>query len=142
MDIAYGSEILKFTRGLVYASSTADGTGATLDMEGWDGVIMICDVATIAGGTGYLKAQQGQAANMSDAADLAGTAVPFTATGLAVLDVFRPQERYVRAIIDRDGTNAIAASLLYFQYRGAKSPFTQPATTFLERHVSPAEGTA
>lgn len=142
MDTMYGSEVMKITRGLVYASSTADANGATLDMEGWDGVLMLLDVATIAGGTGKFKAQQGQQSNLSDAADLAGTNVDYTATGIVGIDLYRPQERYVRGVIDRDGTNTIAASMIYIQYRGAKAPAVQPAGTTIERHLSPSEGTA
>jgi len=65
---------VKVTDGLDYASGTADRNGVVLDMANWEGVLMVVKFATIAAGAvTSIKAQQGAASNLSDAADLAGT---------------------------------------------------------------------
>lgn len=134
---------VKITSALDYASAAADRNGATLDMEGWDGVLMIVKFAAIAAGAvTSIKAQQGAQSNMSDAADLAGTGQTVADTDddkVFAIDLYRPQERYVRLVIDKDGTNAVAESAIYVQYRGRKLPLSNANT---EVHVSPAEGTA
>lgn len=141
---------IKVTRVLnAVAAGTSNQNGATLDMSGWDGVLFIAAVGTLTSTqvTG-LKAQQGNASNMSDAADLAGSAVgPFAdADGnkALALDIYRPLERYVRCVVTRGTANAVIDGVIAIQYRGRKSPVTQD-TTYIAANkqlVSPAEGTA
>lgn len=140
------SQTTKLSVGLAYASGTADRTGAVLDMQGWDGVLMIFQFATIAaGGTNSIKAQQGAASNLSDAADLAGTAqtVADDYDGkIKYIDVYQPRERYVRAYVDKDTSNACAETVTYIQYRGQTLPSTHSTDVAGESFVAPAEGTA
>lgn len=139
---------VKVTTALDYASGSADRNGVTLDMLGYEGVLIIVKFATIAtGAVTAIKAQQGAASNLSDAADLAGT-------GRAVaddddnqifqIDIFKPTERYVRLVIDKDASNATAESAIYIQYGAHKLPVSNNVTDAVttELHVSPAEGTA
>ena len=90
-----------------------------------------------------LKAQQDADSAFGTAADLAGTATAFAtavaADGMAVLDIYQPQERYVRPVltVGNFGT-ARPAMILAIQY-GAK---VMPQSNVGEFHQSPAEGTA
>jgi hypothetical protein len=137
---------VKITTALDYASGTADREGAALDMSGWDGVLMVVHLAAIAaGGTNSIKAQQGQASNLSDAADLLGTAQSIAADDdneIYYIDVYQPRERYVRLYVDKDTSNACAESAIYIQYKGKSLPSTHATGVTGEAHVSPAEGTA
>jgi len=128
------------------AAGTSDINGATLDMAGYDGVLILVTFGTItSGAVTSIKAQQGAASNLSDAADLAGTGQTIADTDdekTFYIDLYRPQERYVRLVIDRGTQNAVVAEALYAQYRGRKKPPTHGSNVSGETHVSPAEGTA
>ena len=50
MKIGNLGKNVKISTALDYASGTADRNGATLDMAGWDGVLMIVKFVTIAAG--------------------------------------------------------------------------------------------
>lgn len=139
---------LKVTRVLnAVAAGTSVQNGAVIDMAGWDGVILIAAFGTItATGVQGLKAQQGLAANLSDAADLAGslTSVPDSDSNkVAVLDIYRPQERYVRAVVTRGTANAVIDGVIAIQYKGRKAPAVNDTTVSNAKYLNgPDEGTA
>lgn len=142
------SKNAKVSSALDYASGSADRTGATLDMQGWDGVLMIVKFAAIADtAVTKIKAQQGEASDMSDAADLAGTGIDVAGDDdnqIFIIDIYRPRERYVRLYVDKDASNATAESAVYIQYKGRKGPVDNNVANAVtvETHISPAEGTA
>ncbi len=133
-------------------NATAVGTtavnGSTLDMQDFEGVMFICQFGTITDGAAAIKAQQGQASNMSDAADLLGTQVGTAITDdnkCVILDVYRPAERYVRGVVVRGGaTGTVIDSVVAIQYGPKVKPTVHDATTVAatETWASPAEGTA
>lgn len=133
---------------LDYASGTADRNGAVFDMSGLEGVLMVVKFATIASGaTTSIKAQQGQQSDLSDAADLAGTKISVADDDddqIFIIDLYRPQECYVRVVVDKDGSNAAAESAIYIGYGARDKPvaLTLANEVTYELHVSPAEGTA
>ena len=139
------SRHVKITSALDYASGTASRNGATLDMANWEGVLMLVKHATIAAGAvGDIHAESGAASNMSDAADLTGTAQVIADDDddqTWVIDLYRPRERYVRVVVTKDASNAQAETALYIQYSGRKLPVTDMGADEYEMHVSPAEGT-
>ncbi|MCS6289425.1 MAG: hypothetical protein H8K10_10655 [Nitrospira sp.] len=140
---------IKVTRVMnAVAAGTSVQNSSVLDMSGWDGVVFIAALGALTATqvTG-LKGQQGQASNLSDAADLIGTAVGPLADGdsnkCLALDIYRPQERYVRCVVTRGTANAVIDGVIAIQYRGSKAPAVQDTSiAFAESHVSPAEGTA
>jgi hypothetical protein len=142
------SKNVKIVKALDYASGTADRSGATLDMQGYQGVMMVVQFAAVAAGAVVaIKAQQGAAADLADAADLAGSKIAVADDDdnqVFVLDIYRPAERYVRVVIDNDASNASAQSAVYYQYGGTELPVSNNVTDAVtaELHVSPAEGTA
>lgn len=132
---------------------TAQAAGATavngsvVDMQGWDGVLFIALFgAIVSTAVTGLKAQQGAASDASDAADLLGTLVSIPDTGddkALVLDIYRPQERYVRPVVNRATANATIDGVIAIRYKGRKAPASLDATVVAaEMHQSPAEGTA
>ena len=142
------SKDVKVSSALDYASGTADRNGATLDMSGYEGVLMIVKFAAVAtGATVSIKAQQGAASNLSDAADLTGTGITVADDDdnqIFMIDVFQPQERYVRVVVDNDATNATAQSAIYVRYGARSMPQSNNVTDAIttEVHIGPAEGTA
>lgn len=142
------SSSVKISTALDYASGSADRSGAVLDMQGFEGVAMVVKFATIAAGaTTSIKAQQGTAADGSDMADLAGTAISVAADDddqVFVIDLVKPTKRYVRVVVDKDGSNSTAEVALYLQYGAHDKPVVQTVADEVtyECHVSPSEGTA
>ena len=141
------SAAVKVTSALDYASGTADRTGAVLDMQGYEGVLMIVKFAAIASSAvTTIKAQQDTAVGMGSAADLLGTGISVADDDdneVFIIDLYKPLERYVRLYVDKDASNATAESAIYVQYETRALPCdnnTVPVTT--EVHVSPAAGTA
>jgi hypothetical protein len=139
---------VKITRVLnAAAAGQTVQNGAVIDMANYEGVVFIAAFGTLASGavTG-LKAQQGLQSNLSDAADLAGTALAIADTAdnkLLVLDVFRPAKRYVRAVVTRGTADAVIDGVVAIQYGTRVLPATQDSTVAgIETHVSPVEGTA
>lgn len=147
MNLSKGVKVTRVLNAVV-AGTTAQNS-SVIDMQGFEGVIFILTVGTLtATQVTSLKAQQGQAANLSDAADLAGSLVGPFADGdsnkALILDVFKPQERYVRAVVNRATANAVIDGVIAIQYQAGKRPTTHDASTVVASKVvaGPAEGTA
>lgn len=129
------------------AAGTTDINGTTLDMSGYEGVLMIAYMGAItSGAVTNVHAEQGAESDLSDAADLAGTGITVAADDdeqIFIIDLYRPTDRYVRLVCDRGTQNAVVAGAVYVQYNARKPPVTQNVTDAVtyELHVSPAEGT-
>lgn len=127
-------------------AGVTDINGTTIDMEGFEGVVFEVTFGAItAGAVTSIKAQQGEQSNMSDAADLAGTAQTIADTDdekVFYIEVVRPRERYVRLVVDRATQNAVVTSAIAYQYGVRKAPVSHGTNVAGELHVSPAEGTA
>ena len=129
----------------VAAGQTAQN-GAILDMANVEGVLFIAAFGTPdAGAATGIKVQQGAPANLSDAADLAGMALSIADTDdntLLMVDVSRPAERYVRAIVTRRTANAVVDGVIAIQYGTRVLPAAQDTSLAgSEAHVSPLGGT-
>lgn len=129
------------------ASGTTNQNGSVSDMQGYDGIMYIAFFGTItATGVQGLKAQQGAQSDLSDGADLASSLVSVPDTGsnkCAVLDIYRPQERYMRPVITRATANAVIDGVVAIKYKARSKPTVQGATVAASKLVvSPAEGTA
>lgn len=125
------------------AGGTSDVTDATVvDTQGFEGCMFVAKLGTSAVDNGIKSVKQGAASDLSDGQDLEGSKVLLDGTSkVAVCDVFRPRERYLRPIIVR-ATSTTLDSVVAILYGARKAPVTQGATTSGEQHVSPAEGTA
>lgn len=124
------------------AANTTTINSDAVDMQGWDGVTFLASIGTAAVDNG-VKAQQDTASGMGSAADLANTKI--LSDGVQtdfVLDIYKPQERYVRCAVLRATSTTIEA-VWAIQYRGIKKPVSNAtAAQATELHASPAEGTA
>jgi hypothetical protein len=128
------------------AAGTSTINGTTLDMQDSEGVLMIVRMGAItAGAVTSIKVQQGDASNLGDAADLAGTGQTIADTDddkTFYIDLYKPLKRYVRVVVSRATQNAVVASAEYIQYKSRKMPVTHGSGVSGETHISPAEGTA
>jgi hypothetical protein len=129
------------------AAGTTDVTSQIVDTAGYEGVRFLIGWGAIVGGAvTSIKARQGQLSNMSDAADLTGTAQTIADTDdnkVTIVDIWRPLERYVDLSIDRGTANATIDFILVELYGTRKQPVTQDSTVQgSEIFASPEEGTA
>lgn len=125
------------------AAGTSDVTDASIvDTAGYEGVMFIAVFGTSAVDNGIKSVKQDTDSALGAAQDLEGSKVLLDATSkVAVCDVYRPRERYLRPIAVR-GTSTTLDSLIAILYGPIKQPVTQGTTTTAEKFVSPAEGTA
>lgn len=129
------------------AAGTTDIEGVTLDMSGYDGVLMVVTFgAIVANAVTSIKAQQDSDSAMGSDADLEGTSQTVADDDdeqTFVIDVYKPTERYVRLYVDRATQNATVASATYIQYRASKVPTAAHGSNVnVESFAGPAEGTA
>jgi hypothetical protein len=130
------------------AVATTNVNGSILDMEGFESVEFILSAGTITDGNLSIKAQDGAAANLSDAADVAGTLTTLQNTDdnkAAVLDIVRPPKRYIRPVVVRGGaTGAVIDGVIAIQYAARNKPVANDATTVgaTKTVISAVDGTA
>lgn len=131
------------------ASAAVDRNGASLDMAGFEGVMMVVKFADIAAGAATtIKAQQSDDNGVADDwSDLAGTGIAVAADDdnqVFIIDLVKPTKRWVRVVVDKDAANATNECALYLQYGPRDLPVAQTVANEVtyERHVSPDEGAA
>lgn len=132
------------------AAGTTDQTSSWIDTANCEGLIFIIKFGAItAGAVTSVKLQQSQDSGGASAADLEGTAQTVADDDdnqVAVIDIFRPRERYVAAVVDRGTQNAVIDSIICIKYGQKKVPVSQDSSHVVggavETHSSPAEGTA
>lgn len=138
------SNAVKINAGIANTSSgTSSINGATIDMANYEGVLFVIKFGTAAADN-TIKAQQDTASGMGTAADLAGTSVGVGSSDEIVwLDLYRPQERYVRMVAAR-GTATTIEWGMAIQYGPRVQPVDNAVagTIYGELHISPSEGTA
>lgn len=123
------------------AAATTDVETDIIDIQGFEGVMLVGSIGTANAGN-YVKAQQGNDSGLSDAADLEGTKiVPGDDGDSFLLDLYRPQKRYIKGIVTR-GVSTTTGDIYALLYVPAKAPVSHGATIDAELHVSPDEGTA
>jgi hypothetical protein len=125
---------------------TVAGTSAVnsdaVDMAGFEGVLFVTSFGTAAANN-LVNAAQETTSN-GTFADLLGTSVTSGTSDEDVwLDIYMPQERYVRLEVAR-GTSSTLESIWAIQYGAKKQPVTNSTsgTIIGEAHVSEIEGTA
>lgn len=132
------------------AAGTSTLTTDWVDTQGFEGIRFITSFGTLttsASPDTIVKAQQSQDSGGSGAADLEGTSITIDEDAddnkLVIVDVWHPQERYVALVIDPGSANVVHDLTIAELYGASKEPVTQDATvSHLEKHNSPAEGTA
>ncbi|MCV9960739.1 hypothetical protein OIU34_02405 [Pararhizobium sp. BT-229] len=130
--------LLKNTKITVVAAAAAaaqtDLASSFVDMYGFDGVLFVALTGDVSDTSALaLKASQNTVNNPSGAAELVGgptfTAGATNADNKAlVLDVYKPRERYVRAVLKRGTANAAVSGILAIQYSGRRMPTEHDAS--------------
>jgi hypothetical protein len=143
MNLSTSGKVTRVSNAVAAGTATTNCT--SVDMKGFDAVTFVCAIGAIeATGTVTLKAQQ--STDDSSFADLAGTAVAYTASDdnkLAVLEVTKPRERYVRPVVVTATANGTIDSVIAVQTSADAEPVTNGSTVVgTEQHLAPAEGTA
>lgn len=128
------------------AAGTSAINGSVIDTANAEGVLFLVRMgAIVSGAVTSLKVQQGDASNLSDAADIAGTNQTIGDTDdeeIFVVDIKKPAKRYVRLVVSRATQNATVASAEALVYGQRYNPVTQPSGTNVESFGAPAAGTA
>lgn len=136
----------KYTIGLAYASGTADRTGATLDMSGFQEVDMVVTLAAVHNSATYtIKAQSDADSAFGSPQDIADSSITVAGTDddkVKIIHIANPPERYVRIYCTKDGSNACAESVLYVQFSPDAKPTSQGTNVASESNIWPANGTA
>lgn len=127
------------------AAGTTDINGTTLDMANFEEVLVVVQFgAIVSGAVTSIKWQEGDASDLTDAADVAGTAQTVADTDddkVFFINIIKPRSRYGRVVVDRGTQNATCSAMYYL--KGARTvPVTDGTNVAGETHVSPAEGTA
>lgn len=123
-------------------AATSEVLTDIIDTLGFAGCMFVGSIATANAGN-YAKVQSGAASDLSDAADLAGTkVVPGHNADSFMIDVYQPQERYLRVSVTR-GASTATGDIYAILYGADRLPVSaQGSTIDSEFHQSPAEGTA
>ena len=111
------------------AAGTSVVNSDSVDTAGFDGVLFIISLGTVTTGPAadLVKAQQSSDDGAADAfTDIAGSGLGAVADTdddkLLILDVRRPRERYVRAVMDRTGGNVVIDSITAVLYGPTEGP--------------------
>lgn len=129
------------------SAGTTDLTSEAIDTQGYESVLVIPIFGAItSGAVTSFKLQQCDTPG-GTYADLAGTSrsVADTDDGkIALKELYRPRERYIKVVIDRGTQNAVVDGVIVLLSRPTvTAPITQGATVIAaDVHNSPAEGTA
>ena len=136
------SDFIKLTKVKDHSTAATSAVNSDgVDMTGYAGVVFLTSFGTAATDN---TVEVAQSTDNSSFADLLGTSVASGASDEDVwVDVYEPQERYVRLEVAR-GTSSTLESIWALQYGARSIPVdnTTTGTIVGESHVSPAEGTA
>ncbi len=129
------------------SAGTSDLTSEYVDTQGYEGARFICGFGTItSSAVTNTKVQQCDSSGGSYA-DLEGTAQTVADDDdnqMVITEIVKPQERYLKHVIDRGTANAVVDFLIVELFGPVKEPVSSDTTTVVgtETHISPAEGTA
>lgn len=146
MELANDLKIVRVMNAV--AAGTSDQTSSAVDMQGFDGCAFLAAFGALTSGTvASVRAQQSADDGSVDTyADLKGSdqAVADTNSNKAVLlDIFRPQERYLKCVVKRATQNAVIDGVFAILYKSNKLPTVIDSTIVAQKLlVSPVEGTA
>lgn len=130
------------------AAGQTDVDGSCVDTAGFDGVVFLTLMGTITtGAVVSMKAQACSDISGSNPTDLAGTAVAIADdqdNKVARLEIYRPQQQFVRPRVSRATQNAVVDGIIAILFKGRVAPVVQDATLIATSKIlgSPDTGTA
>lgn len=124
------------------AAGVTNINGAVVDMAGYDAVRFVALLGTLtAGQQTSLKAQQGDQANLSDAADITGSATANALDGdsnrALITDVIQPRKRYVRCVVVRGTANAVVDGVIAELYKARVAPIAADPSVSQQKVLVP-----
>jgi hypothetical protein len=133
--------------GYTVAAGTTNVSSDIVDTSDYDAVRFIIGFGAIVSGAAVsIKVQQNNVNSGTGMADLAGSAITVADTDdnkIAITDIIRPQETFLRLATLRATQNSTIDFVIAELYRARKKPAVQDSTVISsEILVSPAEGTA
>lgn len=141
-------ESAKRLKNSVVAGTDDITDAASIDMANYEGVkFYIAFGAITSGAVTGVKVQQSSDDGVVDAfADVKGSGVAVGDTDdnkVVVIDVYRPQERYLKPIVTRGTANAVLDGIVAVRYSPRLKPTSDDVTVAARKLlVSPDEGTA
>lgn len=116
----------------IYSSGTATvkASATGFDATGYESVAFILSLATIAASavTSFKVQQSDTAVDDAGFTDITSASSTTIAADdddqLRIVEV-RPTKKYVRALLTKDATNAVGATVLYCMFNGDEVPITQ-----------------
>jgi hypothetical protein len=119
-------------------AGTSDITSSVIDMTGFDGALIFAalgDVTSTCALTLTVKENTANSTSSPAPTAVAGGALgPFTAgatdhdNGIIAIDVVRPAQRYLFAVLNRTTANAVVDGIFALKYRARNVPVAQDAT--------------
>lgn len=142
MNLTKASKITRVSNAV--AAGTTDINSDSIDMQGFDSASFVVSLGTITAGAVTSAKVQGSADDSSwnDLADTGLTIADDDDNQLFVLEVDRPQHRYLRCVVDRGTQNAVVDGIVALQTKPDRETVSQPTTTTVEYNHAPAAGTA
>ena len=138
------TKVIQATTATAGAAGTTAVNGATVDMSGWDEIMILVPFGTIvSGAVTSIKWQEGS--TTSPTTDVLGTNMTVLDTEddtTKCLRIIKPRNRYGRVVVTRGTQNATVGAIFYLLQGGSTLPATDDTTVTQETHVSPAAGTA
>jgi hypothetical protein len=129
------------------AAGTTDVVCDAVDMQGWESVMFVASIGALtAGAVTSLYATQCDTSGGSYA-DLEDTEVSILvaeATDNAILDLVKPEKRYIKAVVGRGTANAVINGVTAYLYnkKGNTPDYTNDTLVAASKIVvSPEEGT-
>ena len=140
---------IKIVTATDYSSGVADVNGAAVSVSGYEGVIAVVKAAAVAtGAVTSVELQCSDTAAFTAAYAITGGSISVAADDdnqIFAIEVMRPPYPYVRVVINKDATNAVAESSLYILFGPGYKPqantvadkmttvsLYQPAATLIE----------
>ena len=128
----------------VSAGSSIDSNTSIFDMKGYDGILFVAAISDSAStGVATLKVEGNTANSDSGMAAITGASATKTCTvnddingKLLVVDVYRPQYRYVQGVLTSSAANIAYDAVYAIQYKGKGHPVTQGSTVTASTQVA------
>jgi len=119
--------------GAQIASANING-GQAYDMSGWDGIMFVFNVGTMANGATFdARIVSSANANMAGNTNITNAAITqltnASNVNAVIIDVWRPTNRYVRSATMPATANSTFASFAIQYRRTGTKPVTAPTTT-------------
>lgn len=134
------SSVIETSQDVPPQSTSANVAGAGVDMQGWDGVMFTLNLGAFTGAANVsMYLQEDTQSNYATATNIANAATNTITNAnqnvVAVVDVFRPDKRYVRSQVYPQA-NAVVVGVTATRYRhtGILPPDTRAAfqTVFVQ----------